>query len=89
MFVVDDEASDAAREAVGELSHHAVATLVQHIDAAIQMDHRQDRMRRHEPQNMLKLIRCVGIHLGGQAHLSKAQTGELEQRIVPRDASLE
>lgn len=72
LFVMDDEASDAARETVGELCHHTVATLVQHIDAAIQMDHRQERMRRHEPQNMLKLIRCVGIHLGGQAHLSKA-----------------
>ena len=65
------------------------ATLVQHIDAAIQVDHRQEQMRRHEPQNMLKLIRRVGIHLGGQAHLSEAQPGELEQRIVPRDTSLE
>jgi hypothetical protein len=89
MFVMDDEASDAACEAVGELTHHAVATLVQHIDAAIQMDHRKVRMRRHEPQNVLKLIRCVGIHLGGQAHLSEAEPGELEQRIVSRDASLE
>jgi hypothetical protein len=89
MFVVDDEASDAAREAAGELPHHVAAALVQHIDAAIQMDHRQVRMRGHEPQNVLKLIRCVGIHLGGQAHLSEAEPGELEQRIVPRDASLE
>jgi hypothetical protein len=38
---------------------------------------------------MLKLIRCVGIHLGRQAHLSKAQTGEVEQRIVSRNTSLE
>jgi hypothetical protein len=46
-------------------------------------------MRRHEPQDVLKLIRCVGIHLGGQAQLSKAQAGELEQRIVSRNTSLE
>jgi hypothetical protein len=86
---MDDQASDAACEAVRELPHHAEATLVQHVDATIQMDHGKVRMRRHEPQNVLKLIRCVGIHLGGQAHLSETEPGELEQRIVPRDASLE
>ena len=88
-FVMDDEASDTARETVGELPDHGAATLVQHIDAAVQVDHRQVRMRGHEPQNMLKLVWRVGIHLGGQAHLGKAEPGKLEQRIVPRDASLE
>ena len=63
--------------------------LIQHIDAAVQVDHRQVRMRGHEPQHVLKLVRRVGIHLGGQAHLGEAEPGQLEQRIVPRDAPLE
>ena len=46
-------------------------------------------MRGHEPQNVLKLVWRVGIYLGGQAHLGEAEPGQLEQRIVPRDASLE
>jgi hypothetical protein len=86
---MDDQASDAAREAVGELPDHDAARLVQHIEAAVQMDHRQIRMRGHERQNVLKLVWCVGIQLGGQAHLGEAEPGQLEQRIVPRDASLE
>ena len=89
MFVVDDEAGDAARETAGELPDHGAASIVQHIDAAVQMDHRQVRMRGHEPQNVVKLVWRVGIHLGGQAHLGEAEPGELEQRIVPRDLPLE
>jgi hypothetical protein len=46
-------------------------------------------MRGHEPQNVLKLVWRVGIYLGGQAHLGEAESSQLEQRIVPRDTSLE
>ena len=46
-------------------------------------------MRGHELQNMLKLVWRVGINLGSQAHLGKAEPSQLKQRIVPCDASLE
>ena len=86
---MDDEAGDTAREAVGEFPDHGAATLVQHIDAAVQVDHRQVRMRGHEPQDMLKLVWRVRIYLGSQAHLGEAEPSKLKQRIVPCDASLE
>ena len=35
-------------------------------------------MRRNELQNVLKLVRGVCVHLGGQAHLGEAEAGELE-----------
>jgi hypothetical protein len=43
----------------------------------------------HELQDILEVIRRVGVHLGGHAHLSEAELGEPEQRIVPVDALLE
>ena len=89
IFVMHDEAGDAARESVGELPDYGAARLVQHIDTAVQMDHRPVRVRRHEPQNVLKLVWRVGIYLSGQAHLGEAESSQLEQRIVPRDTSLE
>ena len=88
-FVMDNEAGDTARETVGEFPDHGAATLVQHIDATVQVDHRQVRMRGHELQNMLKLVWRVGIYLGSQAHLGKAEPSKLKQRIIPCDASLE
>ena len=89
MFVMDDQAGDAARESVGELPDHGAARLVQHIDAAVQVDRRPVRVRGHEPQHVLELRWRVGIYLGGQAHLREAEASQLEQRIVSRDASLE
>ena len=86
---MDDQAGDAACEAVGEFPDRGAALLVQHIDAAAQVDHRQVRMRGHELQNMLKFVERVGIHLGGQAHLGEAEPGQFEQRIVPCNAPLE
>jgi hypothetical protein len=89
MLVMDDQAGHAAREAVGELPDHGAATLVQHVDAAIQVDHGQARVRRHEPEDVLKILRCVGIYLGRQAHLGKAEASEFQQRIIAGDAALE
>ena len=88
-LVVDNEAGDTARETVGEFPDDGAATLVQHIDAAVEVDHRQVRVRGHEPQNMLKLVWRVGIQLGGQAHLGEAEPSKLKQRVVPCDAPLE
>ena len=88
MLVMDDQPGDAAHEAVGEHPHQVPATLVKHVDAAVQVDHGQARMRRHEPQNVIKLLRRVGIHLGRQAHLDKAETSEFQQRIIAGDAPL-
>jgi hypothetical protein len=86
---VDDQAGDPACEAVGEFSHHRAAPLVQHIDAAAQVDHGQAPMGRRELQDVLKLVRRIGVYLGGHAHLGETEPSELEQRIVPRDALLE
>ena len=89
IFVMDDQAGDAAGESVGELPDDGAAGLGQHIDAAVQVDRRPVRMRGHEPQNVLELRWRVGIELGGQARLREAEGGQLEQRIVSRDTSLE
>ena len=88
-FVMDDEAGDTACEVVGEFPDHGAATFVQHVDVAVQVDHRQVRMRGHELQDMLKLVWRVRIYLGSQAHLGEAEPSKLKQRIVPCDASLE
>ena len=88
-FVVHDQAGHAACESAGESRDHVTARLVQEIDAAVQVDHRQVRMRRHEGQNMLQLVRCAGVHLGGQAQLREAEPSQPEQRIVACDAPLE
>jgi hypothetical protein len=77
-FVMDDQAGNAAREAVGEFPNHGTAPRVQHIDATVQVDHRQEPMMRHELQNVLKFVRRVGIHLGAQTHLGEAEPSKLE-----------
>jgi hypothetical protein len=87
--VMDDNTPEPAREPVGEFPDHGPVTLVQHIDAPVQVDDGQVRMGRHEPQNMLELFWGVGVQLRGQAHLSEAKPSELEQRIVTRNAPLE
>lgn len=87
--VMDDHTPEPACEPVGEFPDHGAATLTHHIDATVQVDDRQIRMGRHEPQNMLELFWGVGIHLCGHAHLSEAKASEPEQRIVTRDAPLE
>jgi len=89
IFVMDDETGDAASKSVGELPDHGAARRVQHIDAAVQVDHRPVRVRGHEPQQMLKLLWRAGIYLGGHAHLGETEPSQLEQRIVPRDPALE
>jgi hypothetical protein len=43
----------------------------------------------HELQDILELIRSVGVHLRGRAHLGEAEPSESEQRIVSIDALLE
>src|SRR5262249_37155195 len=88
-FVVDDQAGDASREAIGELPHHRAVPPVQHVDATVQVDDGQTRMGGRELQDILELVGCVGVYLGGRAHLGEAQPSELEQRIVPIYAPLE
>jgi hypothetical protein len=81
--------ADAAREAAGELPDRGAALLVQQVDAAVQVDHRQVPVRGHEPQHVLELAGRVGVEFGGQAGLGEAEPGQLEQRIVPGHAPLE
>ena len=88
-LVVDDQAGDTAREAVGEFAHQGAVPPVQHVHAAVQVDHGQARMGGHELQDILELVRRAGVYLGGHAHLSEAEPREPEQRIVPVDALLE
>ena len=87
--VMDHQAADPAREAVREFRHRRAASLVQHVDTAIQVHHRQAGMGGHEPQDVIQLVRRVGVHLGGHAHLGEPEPGQLEQRVVPGDALLE
>ena len=54
-LVVDDQAADAAREAGGELHDRGAALLVQQVDAAVQVDRGQARVRGDELQDMLEL----------------------------------
>jgi hypothetical protein len=77
-FVMDNEAGDAAREALGEVPDHGAAALIQQIDATVEVDHRQIGMRGHEPQNMRKLVWRVRIYLSGQAHLGEAEPSKLK-----------
>src|SRR5262249_11086855 len=88
-FVMDDQAGDAACEAVGEFPHRGTVPSVQYVDATVQVDNGQTCMGGHELQDVLELVGRVGVHLGGHAHLGEAEPGELEQRIVPIDALLE
>ena len=77
-FVVDDQAGDAAREAVGEFPHHGTVPPVQHVEAPVEVDDGQACMGGHERQDVLELVRRVGVHLRGRAHLGKAEPGQLE-----------
>jgi hypothetical protein len=43
----------------------------------------------HEAQDVLQLIRRVGVYLGRDAHLGEAEPGEFKQSVVPRNALLE
>ena len=88
-FVVDHQAGDAAREAVGEFPHHGAVPPVQHVDAPAQVHDGQARMGGHELQDVLEMVRRVGVHLRGDAHLGEAEPGQLEQRIVAVDTLLE
>ncbi len=87
--VVDDQTRDPSGEAVGEFPDRGAVLLVHEIDAAVQVNHRQARMGGRELQDIVKLARGVGVHLGCQAHLGEAERGQLEYRIIPRDALLE
>jgi hypothetical protein len=77
-FVMDNEAGDAAREALGEVPDHGAAALIQQIDATVEVDYGQIGMRGHEPQNMRKLVWRVRIYLSGQAHLGEAEPSKLK-----------
>jgi hypothetical protein len=86
---MDDQSGDAAGEAVGEFPHHGAVPLLQHVDTTAQVDDRQAGMGGHELQDMLELVRCVRVQLGGRAHLGETETSEPEQRIVSINALLE
>ena len=74
-LVVDDQPGDAAREAVGELPDQGAVLPVQDVHAAVQVHHGQARTGGHELQDMLELIRRIGVYLGGRAHLGEAEAG--------------
>jgi len=75
-LVVNDEAGDTAREAVGEFLHQRAVPPMQHVDGPVQVDDGQGWMGRYEPQDLLELIWRVGVDLGARAHLGEAQPGE-------------
>jgi hypothetical protein len=75
---MNNEAGEAAREALAEFPDHGATTLIQHIDATVKVDDRQVWVRGHELQNMRKLVWRVGIYLSGQAHLGEAEPSKLK-----------
>ena len=86
---MDDQAGDAACEAVGEFPHHGAVPPMQHVEATAEVDDGQARVGGHELQDILELARRVGVYLRGRAHLGEAEPSEFEQRIVSIDALLE
>ena len=86
---MDDQAGHAASESAGEFRDQGAALLVQEIGVAVQVDHRQAGMGRHEFQNMIKFTWRVGVHLGGQARLGETEPSEPQERVVACDTSLE
>jgi hypothetical protein len=89
VVVMDDHPCHPACEAVSEVPDRRATSLVEHIDAAIQVHHRQARMGGHESQDILQLVRRIGVYLRRDAHLGEAEPSEFEQRVVPGDALLE
>src|SRR6516225_856463 len=89
MMVMDDHPGDPASEAVSEVPDRRATSLVQDVDAAIQMHHGQTPMGGHVAQDVFELVRRIGVYLGRDAHLGEAEPGEFEQRVVPGDALLE
>jgi hypothetical protein len=88
-LVMDDHPSDTACEAVSELPDRGPASLVENVDAAIQVHNRQARVGGHEAQDVLQLVRRVSVYLGRDTHLGEAEPGELKQSVVPGNALLE
>jgi hypothetical protein len=86
---MDDKAGDTARETVGEFRDQGTVLPAEHVDTAVQVDRRKVSMRRDEPEDPLQLVRGVGVEFGGHAHLGKTESGQLEERIVPGERSLE
>jgi hypothetical protein len=89
MVVMDDKPNDPACEAVSKFPDRGATPLVQHIDAAIQVHHGQARMGGDEAQDILQLLRRIGVHLGRHAHLGETEPSEFQQSIVPGNALLE
>jgi hypothetical protein len=88
-LVMDDHPSDSACEAVSEFPDRGPASLVENVDAAVQVHNRQACVGGHEAQDVLQLIRRVGVYLGRDAHLGEAEPGEFKQSVVPGNALLE
>jgi hypothetical protein len=77
-LIVNDEARDAAREAVGEFLYQRAVPPIQHVDPPVQVDDGQGWMGRYKPQDLLELIWRIGVDLGARAHLGEAEPGEPE-----------
>jgi len=88
-LVVDDESPDPPGEAGGELLQDVPARPVQHVDTTAEVDGRQVRVRRDEPEDLLELLGSVRVDLRGHARLREPQTGQLEHRRVTGHPLLE
>jgi hypothetical protein len=80
--VVDDHARKTPGEAGGELLDHAAVLFAKHIQAAVQVNRWQARVRRYVREQAVKLVRSVGVRLGCQAFLGEAEACEPEQRVI-------
>jgi hypothetical protein len=80
--VVDDHARQATGQAAGELLDRPAVPLAQQVQPAIQVNGREARVRRHEREDPVQLVRRVGVQLGGQAGLREPEAGQPEQRVI-------
>ena len=83
------ETRDPPGEPGGKVSDDRRAALVEHVDAAVEVNHRQLRLRGREGEDPVELVRSAGIDLGCKASLREPQLREAQQRVIAADPLLE
>ncbi len=79
---MNDQAGQPPGEPPGERLDHVTVPVPQHVQAAVQVNRREPRVRRHVREHAVKLLRRVGVQLSRQALLPEAQGGQLQQRVI-------
>jgi len=86
---VHDQAGDPAAEPGRERLHQRPPPLLQQVDPAAEVHHRQVRPLGGEAEDPLELLGGVGVDLGGQPGLVEPEPGQLQEGVVAVDPALE